>query len=126
MEQDVRIDKWLWAARFYKTRALAIEAVKGGKIHLNNVRVKPSKSVSIGAVIKITHNSIERTVVVTGLSAKRGSATIARTLYKESEESIQARLAYKEMMKNASGGIRTDGKPTKKDRRLIHKFKSSI
>jgi len=126
MEQDVRIDKWLWAARFFKTRALAIEAIKGGKVHLNNVRVKPSKTVSVGAEIKITQASIERTVVVTELSSKRGPATVARTLYKETEESIQTRLAHKEMMKHASGVIRTDGKPTKKDRRLIHKFKSNI
>lgn len=126
MEEDVRLDKWLWAARFYKTRSLATDAINGGKVHINNARVKPSKKVVVGAEIKISQGTVERTVIVLALSARRGSATIAQTLYEETEESIKERLAQKELRKNMSGSIHTEGKPSKKDRRLIHKFKSSI
>jgi len=126
MEDDVRFDKWLWAARFYKTRSLATEAIKGGKVHLNGARVKPSKKVLPGAEVRITQGIIERTVLVLALSSKRGSATIAQTLYEETEESKSQRLAQKMQMKNTSAMIHTQGKPNKRDRRLIHKFKSNI
>jgi ribosome-associated heat shock protein Hsp15 len=126
MEDDVRLDKWLWAARFYKTRSLATEAINGGKVHLNKARVKPSKKAVIGAEIRITQGFVERTVIVLAISGKRGPATVAQTLYEETEESIKKRLAQKELMKNTAATIHTQGKPNKKDRRLIHRFKSNI
>jgi len=126
MDENVRLDKWLWAARFYKTRSLATEAINGGKIHFNKSRVKPSKKVAIGTEIKITQGFVERTIIILAISGKRGSATIAQSLYKETEESIKHRIEQKELMKNSSASIRTEGKPNKKDRRLIHRFKSNI
>jgi len=126
MENDVRIDKWLWAARFFKTRSLATEAINGGKVHLNKSRVKPSKKVTIGAEILIKQTGIERTVIVLAISGKRGSAPIAQTLYEETEESVKEGLIQKALRKSLSASIHTDGKPSKKDRRLIHKFKSNI
>lgn len=126
MEESVRLDKWLWAARFYKTRSLATDAINGGKIHFNGSRVKASKKVTIGAEVKITQGYVERTIIVLAISGKRGPATVAQTLYEETEESIKRRMEQKELMKNASTGIRTEGKPNKKDRRLIHRFKSNI
>lgn len=124
MEDSVRIDKWLWAARFYKTRSLATEAISGGKVHLNKTRVKPSKKVTVGAEVLITQGIVERTVIVLAISGKRGSATIAQTLYEETEESIKKCLAEKELRKNSASVIHTDGKPNKRDRRLIHRFKT--
>ena len=126
MEESVRLDKWLWAARFYKTRSLATEAINGGKIHFNGSRVKPSKKVIIGAEVKLTQGFEVRTIIILAISGKRGSATIAQTLYEETEESIKHRTEQKELMRNASASIRTEGKPNKKDRRLIHRFKSNI
>jgi len=126
MEENVRLDKWLWAARFYKTRSLATNAINGGKIHFNGARVKASKKVILGAELKIKQGFIERTIIILGISGKRGSATIAQTLYEETEESIKNREVQKELMKNSAASIHTEGKPNKKDRRLIHRFKSNI
>ena len=126
MEIEVRIDKWLWAARFYKTRSLATEAISGGKVHMNKARIKPSKKVSVGAHIQIKKEGFEREVIVLALSDKRGSATIAQTLYEETEKSVKEGLVQQELRKSMSASIRTEGKPSKKDRRLLHKFKSNI
>src|SRR5580765_8810159 len=90
MEQ-VRLDKWLWAARFFKTRGAATEAVLGGRVHLNGARVKPSKEVRVSDSVEITIGPVKRTVEVTGISDKRGPATVAATLYAETPESIAAR-----------------------------------
>ena len=87
----MRIDKWLWAARFYKTRALATEAVLGGHVHLNGARVKPAKEVRTGDTLVIRIGTIEWAVVVAGLAEKRGPASVARTLYDETPESLAAR-----------------------------------
>ncbi|MFK5891995.1 MAG: RNA-binding S4 domain-containing protein, partial [Pseudomonadota bacterium] len=87
----VRLDKWLWAARFFKTRAMATEAVKGGKIHVNEARVKPSHLVKSGETVRIRKEHQEQTIIVDALSQKRGSATIAQMLYHESCESIEKR-----------------------------------
>ena len=125
MEDSVRLDKWLWAARFYKTRSLATDAINGGKVHLNQVRVKPSKKVVLGAELKIKRGLEEYIVIVLGISGKRGSATIAQTLYEETEDSIKHRIAQKELRKNSSAMIHTEGKPNKKNRRLIHRFKTN-
>lgn len=126
-ENKVRLDKWLWAARFYKTRNLASEAIKGGKVHLNNARVKPSRTVTIGQVVRIRKESIEQTVVVDGLSEKRGSATIAQTLYTETEESIAARTALAEQRKAFfQSQAAPQKRPSKKDRRQIIRFKDQM
>src|SRR5438034_7300939 len=87
----VRIDKWLWAARFFKTRGAATEAVLGGRVHVNDVRVKPSKEVRAGDTIEMTIRAFRRTVAVKGVSDKRGPAPVAATLYEETAESVADR-----------------------------------
>ena len=86
-----RLDKWLWAARFYKHRTLATDAVEGGKVQLNGLRVKPAKDVKVGDTVAIQLAEAHFTVVVTGIAEKRGSATVAQTLYAETAESAAAR-----------------------------------
>jgi ribosome-associated heat shock protein Hsp15 len=119
-DEPVRIDKWLWAARFYKTRGLAIEAVKGGRIALNEERVKPSKNVSVGDRIEISHGQGRRTeLVVRALAGKRGPAKVAVTLYEETPASIAAREEHRaearaNPMPTPTRGV---GRPTKRDRR---------
>src|SRR5581483_8169966 len=88
---QVRIDKWLWAARFFKTRSLATEAVLGGRVHVNGARVKPAKEVRAGDTVEVTTAGIKRTVVVAALSDKRGPASVAQTLYEETPESAVER-----------------------------------
>jgi ribosome-associated heat shock protein Hsp15 len=90
MEQ-ARVDKWLWAARFFRTRSAATTAVAGGRIHVNGARVKPSKEVRAGDTVEVTIRSVKRTVEVAGVSDKRGPAAAAATLYVEAPESISAR-----------------------------------
>ncbi len=85
----VRVDKWLWAARFFKTRSAATDAVLGGRVRINGERVKPSKDVRTGDTVEISIDALQRTVVVTGIADKRGSATVAATLYTETPESIE-------------------------------------
>ena len=124
MDKDVRIDKWLWAARFFKTRALATDAINGGKVHMNGGRVKPSRHVQVGAKLEITRTQCEQTVIVKALSDKRGPAPIAQTLYEETEESIKKREEEAEIRKTAPKMDRLIGKPTKKNRRNIIRFKN--
>jgi len=123
--EAVRLDKWLWAARFYKTRSLATEAVKGGKVHLNNQRAKPSRHVEIGYSIRIKKDSIEQTIIIKQLSEKRGSATIAQTLYEETPESIELREKRTQERKAIYAGMPqfATKRPSKKDRRKIIQFK---
>ncbi len=90
MEQ-ARVDKWLWAARLFKTRSAATHAVLGGRVHVNGARVKPSKEVRVGDMVEVTVRSLKRTVEVTGVTDKRGPAAVAATLYVEAPESISAR-----------------------------------
>lgn len=117
----VRIDKWLWAARFFKTRGVALEALKGGKIELNGHKPKPSKTVAEGDRLKITqpHRKVEITVLV--LSDKRGSAEMAETLYRLDSEQLNQKTPPAHM---ALAGYREKGKgrPTKRDRRKIEQF----
>ena len=120
----VRVDKWLWAARFFKTRAKAKEAIDGGKVDINGTRAKPSKELQIGDELSITQGWDEKVVVVDGLSDRRGSATIAQTLYSETEESIARREMIAEQRRAAGGQVRSEGRPSKKDRRQIHQFRS--
>jgi len=123
MLDEVRIDKWLWAARFYKTRSLASDAVAGGKVHINGARTKPSKKINIDDEIQISIGPMERTIIVRVLSEKRVAAKIAQTFYEETSESVQKREAYQELLKNAPSIKPLAGKPTKKDRREINKIK---
>lgn len=120
----VRVDKWLWAARFFKTRAKAKEAIDGGKVDINGTRAKPSKELQIGDELSITQGWDEKVVVVDGLSDRRGSATIAQTLYSETEDSIARREMIAEQRRAAGGQVRSEGRPGKKDRRQIHQFRS--
>ncbi|MEK9869396.1 MAG: RNA-binding S4 domain-containing protein [Pseudomonadales bacterium] len=120
----VRVDKWLWAARFFKTRAKAKEAIDGGKVDINGTRAKPSKELQVGDELSITQGWDEKVVVVDGLSDRRGSATIAQTLYSETEDSIARREMIAEQRRAAGGQVRSEGRPSKKDRRQIHQFRS--
>ena len=122
---SVRIDKWLWAARFFKTRAKAKEAIDGGKVHLNGARTKPSKDVAIGDTLKITQGYDEKIVQVLLLAENRRAASIAQTLYEETADSIGRRLQFAEQRKAAGQHIHSERRPSKKDRRLIHKFRDN-
>lgn len=122
-QEKVRLDKWLWAARFYKTRALAKEAVEGGKVHCRGERCKPSKEPKVGDELVLRAGYDERTVVIEQLSAVRRGAPQAQLLYRETDESISAREKAAELRKAGALGIQTDGRPTKKQRRQIHRFK---
>ena len=119
----VRLDKWLWAARFFKTRAKSKEAIDGGKIHLGGHRCKPSKEVVVGDILNITQGFDEKIIIVQQVSEKRGSATIAQGLYEETAESETKRLLLTEQRKAAGAHIMSEGRPTKKNRRLIHQFR---
>ena len=123
---DVRIDKWLWAARFFKTRALASEAVEGGKVHLNDARVKPAKTIHIGDTLQIRIGQIDYVFVVRGLSARRGPSSEAVKLYEETDASRTKREALVAQLKAHSvPGSDLKGRPTKRDRRHITRFTSS-
>jgi ribosome-associated heat shock protein Hsp15 len=125
MSEPVRIDKWLWAARFFKTRSLATDAVDSGKVRLNGDRVKPARPAKIGDTLQIDNGSTEWEVVVQDTAEKRGSATIAQTLYAETEKSIAKRQQLAEQRKffrEPSSVLK--GRPTKRDRRLIDKSSS--
>jgi len=121
----LRIDKWLWAARFFKTRSLAITAIESGKVMINEIRIKPAKSVDVGDLIAIRLGPYQFVVEVLGLSDKRGPAPQAQKLYQETADSIKRReeLAF-ERKAQAQIVERGEGRPTKKDRRDIERFKS--
>lgn len=121
--EKVRIDKWLWAARFFKTRSLAAKAVSGGQVQVNGARVKPSRVVQPGEVLRIHKGTDEWTVVVLTVSCHRRGAPEARTLYEETDESLRQREQRRE--KRRSFIFETphpEGRPGKRDRRLIRKF----
>jgi ribosome-associated heat shock protein Hsp15 len=124
---SVRIDKWLWAARFYKTRTLAQDAVAGGKVKLNGERVKPAKEVKAGDALELRIGEYAWQITVTGLADKRGSADVARTLYSESEASIAARAAQvaQRKVQASEWAERSEraGRPTKRDRREIDRWR---
>ncbi len=121
---SVRIDKWLWAARFYKMRKLASEAVKGGHISINGVRCKPSKLVQSGDEVFIQKEHETFTVIITGLADKRGSAKIAQSLYDETPESVKYRDEKSEQRRFQSYFAPSpDKRPDKRDRRKIKQFK---
>ena len=121
MAQGMRIDKWVWAARFYKTRSAAKEAIEGGKVHFDGNRVKVSKEVRIGMQLTIRQGFDEKTVVVKALSAVRGGAPQAQLLYDETPQSIAKREFYSSQRK-LGNLARPENRPNKRDRRLIHRF----
>lgn len=124
MSEGVRIDKWLWAARFFKTRSLAQQAVEGGKVHLGGQRIKASRPVRPGQMLQVRVGHDEREIEVTALAAKRGSARDAALLYRETEASIAAReeaAARRRAERNAE--VAPDHRPSKKERRDLRRFR---
>ncbi|CAI1938845.1 ribosome-associated heat shock protein Hsp15 [Serratia marcescens] len=123
-DDAVRLDKWLWAARFYKTRALAREMIDGGKVHYNGQRGKPSKIVELNAELKLRQGNEERTVIVLALTSQRRGAGEALQMYQETEASIANRekMALARKM-NALTMPHPDRRPDKKERRDLMKFK---
>jgi ribosome-associated heat shock protein Hsp15 len=115
-----RIDKWLWAARFYKTRGLATDAVLGGHVHLNGERVKPAKDVRAGDRVDVTIGVVRRSVVVRAISDRRGPASIAQTLYEETPDSVAQREEQALQRRLAQPlGAELGARPTKQDRRRL-------
>ena len=112
----MRIDRWLWTARLFKTRGLAAEAVKGGRVHVNGVAAKPSREVGPGDQLEITIGSMRRTVIVRGMAERRVSAAEAAPLYDETPESVAERERHAELRRLA-GPLNLGGRPTKRDRR---------
>jgi len=124
-EEPVRLDKWLWAARFFKTRSMAKDAVDGGKVQYNEQRCKPGKTVEVGASVKIRQGWVDKVVVVKALSAQRKNAVLAQILYDETEESIILREKILLERKQHQGDqLHPQRRPNKRDRRLIHQFKN--
>ena len=117
---EARLDKWLWAARFFKTRSAATAAVLGGRVHVNGVRVKPSKEIRPGDTVQVTVRTERRTVNVVGIADKRGPAAAAAALYVETPESIRVReQAALERRLATPPGASSGGRPTKLDRRRL-------
>ncbi len=122
-DKKVRIDRWLWAARFFKTRSLAGKAVKGGHVQVNGDRVKPARLVDISDELRIRRGHVEFTVIIRGLGEKRGPAKIARELYRETEASETAREIARDQMRLLNQpGLKPRSRPDKRDRRKIRKF----
>jgi len=121
----VRIDKWLWAARFFKTRSLAAEAVTAGKVEINEERVKPAKLVQVGDSVSVRVGPYLHVVHVRAISERRGPATVAATLYEETAESSAARAKLAEQLRMAPAAFvyEEKGRPTKRDRREIDRFR---
>lgn len=121
----VRLDKWLWAARFYKTRSVARDMVQSGKVSYNDQRSKPSKIVEVGAVIKLRQGNEEKQIEVLELSDQRRGAPVAQLLYQETQDSIKRREQNNELRRlNALDNPRPDKRPDKKQRRKIIQFKA--
>jgi ribosome-associated heat shock protein Hsp15 len=123
-EEKIRIDKWLWAARFFKTRSLAAQAVSGGKIHVNGARIKPARMVQTGDELRIRRGEVEFTVLVQRVTDKRRPAREAQLLYRETEASLQQRKEMQEQKRLEAAG-RMYGpmkRPDKRDRRQIRSF----
>lgn len=123
MSQSIRLDKWLWAARFFKTRALATEAVNGGKVHLNDNRVKPGREVKVGSQLSIQRGGYIFEITVLGINKQRRPAKEAKLLFEESEQSIAEREKQAENQRLASS-VRAapERRPNKRERRHIVKF----
>lgn len=121
----MRLDKWLWAARFFKTRALAKAAVEGGKVHYNGARAKPGRAVEVGALLRLRQRFDELTVEVLALSDRRGPAPVARELYQETEDSRMQRERNAELRRQSRlARVVPEQKPTKKQRRDLQRLKN--
>lgn len=125
VEKNVRLDKWLWAARFYKTRALAKQAIEGGKVQYDGSRSKPSKEVELGSQIKLRQGFDDKVVEIIAISDQRRGAPEAQLLYRETQSSIEAREKLALQRKAQPSLWPSSGKPNKKERRQIHRFKQS-
>lgn len=126
--EKVRIDKWLWAARFFKTRSLAKQAIEGGKVHCDGQRVKASKEISTDLLLTIRNGWDEKEIKVIALSDKRRGAPEAALLYQETESSISKRAdndIQRKLLKSAAS-LHTEGRPSKKQRRQIHRFRDIL
>lgn len=124
--EKVRIDKWLWAARFFKTRGLAKAAIEGGKVHAEGQKVKPSKEISVGQLLTIRQGWDEKIIEVVALSERRGPAPVAEALYQETSDSREAREKAAEQRKILKGlDSSPETRPNKKQRRQIHRFKDA-
>lgn len=123
---SIRLDKWLWAARFFKTRKLAADAIAGGKVHVNKQRCKPGKEIRVGALLSITKDSYHWDITVVALNGQRRPAPEAALLYEESPESHakrQQQVCQQREQRELLTGNTFDHRPNKKERRLIHRFK---
>jgi len=120
---DVRLDRWLWAARFFRTRQLAVDAVRGGKVSVNGVRAKPARAIRVGDRLEIVRAGERFTVDVRAVSDKRGPAPVARELYAETAQSAAERERIAEQNRVAATAVRhAPGRPTKRDRRRLRTF----
>ena len=125
LDDKIRLDKWLWAARFFKTRALAKEAIEGGKVHCQGERCKPGKEPKVGDELSIRQGFDERRVKVEALSAVRRGAAEAQALFTETPESVLKRESAAALRKAGALGMTTDGRPSKKQRRQIEHFRGA-
>ena len=121
----VRVDKWLWAARFFKTRSLAADAIGGGKVLVAGERVKPAKLLQIGDEVRLRMGPYEHVIIVRAVSERRGPATVAATLYEETAQSHAARTKLAEQLRMAPAALvfEDKGRPTKRDRREIERLR---
>ena len=125
-QTKLRIDKWLWAARFFKTRSLAADAVECGKVQVNDVRVKPAKTIGVGDALAIRLGPYQHVLEVLALSDRRGPAPEAHKLYLETQESRLRREALAAELRVQSESAVFKGRPTKRDRRVIEKFRKNV
>jgi ribosome-associated heat shock protein Hsp15 len=124
--EAIRLDKWLWTARFFKTRKLAADAISGGKVHVNNQRTKPGKEIKPGTLLSISKDGLRWDVTIIALSSQRRSAKEAVLLYEETAESFakrQQQIIQQREQRELFDFSGQDHKPNKKERRLIHRFK---
>ncbi|MGH1460523.1 MAG: ribosome-associated heat shock protein Hsp15 [Neptuniibacter sp.] len=124
-EDKIRLDKWLWAARFYKTRAIAKQMIEGGKVHYNGQRTKCSRHVEVGAVLEIRQGFDEKEIVIVAVSDKRRGAPEAQKLYQETEDSVHKREEHAAQRKAMGSSLNPRNRPNKKERRQIRSFKDS-
>lgn len=121
--EKMRLDKWLWAARFFKTRSMATDAINGGKVHLNGDRVKAAHAVKVGDEVRVRREQQEWTVIVRALNEKRRPASEAVLLYEETDSSRERREAAQQSRRDAKVGQQREHRPSKKERREILRFK---
>ena len=119
----LRVDKWLWAARFYKTRSLAVDEINKGRVRVNDIEAKPAREVKVGDTLALRQGPVTRTLTVLGISNQRGAAPVAQQLYAETQESIQLReqAAEQRRLHAEPASSQEHGRPTKRDRRTLDK-----